>query len=164
MKQNIQESKIYEMIQERYSQDTVLLIATASDNVPSLRSVDTFFYEDSFWIVSGLEANYVQEIKNNPFTMISDGGHNRFRCEAVVTGHPLDEQNLEIREVFLQMFHHWYKEVNNEDLKTVCYIKVTPYKGYFHKDKVGYSFDIKEDTVDVSEIKHHIDVKLVPFW
>lgn len=114
--------------------------------------------------MTNLECNYVKEIQSNPFVMISDGGHNRFWCKAVVTGHPLDEINLPIREVFLKVFHHWYKEVNNEALDSVCYVKATPYKGYIHKDKKGYTFNMEENTVTVSDITHHIDVKLEPFW
>lgn len=152
------------MIHEKYQNDTILLIATAKENIPTVRSVDSFFFEDSFWIVTNLACNYVKEIQSNPYVMISDGGHNRFWCKAVVTGHPLDEINLPIREVFLKVFHHWYKEVNNEALDSVCYVKATPYKGYVHKDKIGYTFNLDEDVVSIADIKHHIDVKLEPFW
>lgn len=160
----LKDKRVNEIAEERYSQDTILLIATAKDNVPSVRSVDSFYFDGSFWIVTDTRANYVQEIISNGHAMISDGGHNRFWCTAEVTGHPLDEGNLEIREVYKKMFHHWYEEVNNEDLKTVCYVKATPYKGYVHKDKVGYGFDVENDFVEVKDITHHIDVKLEPFW
>ena len=161
---SIKESGIINIIKERYSSDTVLLIATSKDNVPSVRCVDSFYYDDSFWIVTDLRCNYVQEIQSNPFVMISDGGHNRFWSKAIIADHPLEHKNKHIREVFLKVFHHWYKEVNNEDLPTVCYIRVTPYKGYIHKDKIGYSFNLDKDFVSIKEITHHIDVKLEPFW
>lgn len=96
--------------------------------------------------------------------MISDGGHNRFWCHAEMVGHPLKEENTSIREVYKRVFHHWYEEVNNEALDTVCYVKATPYKGYFHQDKIGYTFDVLEDVVIQDSIRHHIDVKLAPFW
>ena len=163
-KTSYEESKVVEILKERYSQDTVLLIATAKDNVPTVRCVDTFYHDGSFWIVTDLRCNYVKEIQSNKHVMISDGGHNRLWCNAEVAGHPLEEKNKAIREVYMKVFHHWYKEVNNEDLDTVCYIKVTPYKGYIHKDKLGYQFNIEEDSVTIKDIAHHIDVKLQPFW
>ncbi len=164
MKKSFIESPVTEILKEKYSEDTILLIATANENVPTVRSVDSFYYEGSFWIVTDLSCNYVKEIQSNKHAMISDGGHNRFWCNAEVTGHPLDENNKSIREVFMRVFSNWYKEVNNEDRKSVCYVKVTPYKGYIHKDKVGYSFNIAEDTVNIKDTTHHIDVKLAPFW
>ena len=164
LKMSIEESGVNEIIKEKYSEDNILLIATARDNVPSLRSVDSFYYEGSFWIVTDLRCNYVKEIQNNENVMISDGGHNRFWCKASVVGHPLEAHNLAIRDVFMKVFHNWYEEVNNEKLDSVCYIKVTPYKGYIHKDKKGYTFDLLENTVSVDKITHHIDVKLKPFW
>lgn len=160
----INESPVVEILNERYCNDTVLLIATAKDHIPNVRCVDTFYHEGSFWIVTDLRCNYVKEIQSNENVMISDGGHNRLWCKANVTGHPLDLNNQKIREVFLKVFRHWYQEVNNENLKTVCYIKVTPYKGYLHKDKLGYLFDMTQNSVKISDITHHIDAKITPFW
>lgn len=163
-KKNINESGVFDILKERYANDSILVIATAKDNIPSVRCVDTFYYDDSFWIVSNLNANYVKEIQGNKHVMISDAGHNRFWCNAKVIGHPLEEKNLSIREVYMSVFHHWYKEVNDESLDSTCFIKVTPYKGYVHKDKIGYKFDMIEDRIIVDDITHHIDVKLEPFW
>lgn len=157
-------SGIKEILEERYFKDTILLIATSTNNVPSMRSVDSFYYDGSFWIVTDRRCNYVEEIQGNKNVMISDGGHNRFWCKAEEIGHPLDEKNLAMKEVYMKVFHNWYKEVNNESLKTTCFIKVTPYKGYVHRDKMGYKFDINTDQVEVKAITHHIDVKLQPFW
>lgn len=164
MQNHISMSDVVELIQKRYQNDTVLLVVTASNNVPSVRSVDSFYHEGSFWIVTDTRCRYVQEIQGNPNVMISDGGHNRFWCKANVTGHPLDTVNDSIRPVFLSVFQPWYEAVNNEAVSTVCYIKVTPYKGYIHDNKVGYTFNIIENTIQVSPITHHIDVKLEPFW
>ncbi|MFP4286927.1 MAG: hypothetical protein ACLFRI_04440 [Candidatus Izemoplasmataceae bacterium] len=163
-KTNYKDSGVINILEEKYSNDTILLIATAKDNVPSVRSVDSFYYEGSFWIVTDTRCNYVNEIQSNDYVMISDGGHNRFWCKAYVVGHPLEQKNQSIREVFLKVFKNWYKEVNNEKNLSVCFIKVIPYKGYIHKDKIGYTFDINNDTVHMSQITHHIDVKLEPFW
>jgi general stress protein 26 len=163
-KKCINDSKIFEIIKERYNNDTVLLIATAKNNQPSIRCVDTFFYDGSFWIVTDLSCNYVKEIQSNEYVMISDGGHNRFWSKASVVGHPLDEKNKNIRKIFMEIFRHWYEEVNNEKNPNVCYIKVTPYKGYIHKDKIGYTFNLDNDEVIIDNITHHIDVKLNPFW
>ena len=163
-KTSIKNSGILDILNERYSSDNVLLIATAKDNVPSVRCVDSFYYEGSFWIVTDLNCNYVKEIQNNEYVMISDGGHNRFWSKAIIVGHPLDKNNQSIRDVFLNVFNQWYKEVNNEKIDSVCYVKVTPYKGYLHKDKKGYTFNMDEDSVMINDITHHIDVKLEPFW
>ncbi len=163
-KTSIKNSGILDILNERYYSDNVLLIATAKDNVPSVRCVDSFYYEGSFWIVTDLNCNYVKEIQNNEYVMISDGGHNRFWSKAIIVGHPLDKNNQSIRDVFLNVFNQWYKEVNNEKIDSVCYVKVTPYKGYLHKDKKGYTFNMDEDSVMINDITHHIDVKLEPFW
>lgn len=164
MESHMSSHDVLQMIHKRYQNDTVLLVVTASNNIPSVRSVDSFYHEGSFWIVTDLQCRYVQEIQSNPNVMISDGGHNRFWCKATVTGHPLEPANQAIRPVFLSVFKPWYEAVNNESMSTVCYIKVTPYKGYIHDNKIGYSFDFMKNSVQVNPITHHIDVKLEPFW
>ena len=159
----IKESKVLEYLKDRYQYDTIMLVATANNNVPSVRSIDTFYFEDSFYIVSDLSSTYVKELSNNQEVMISDGAHNRFSCKAIVLGHPLEEHNKQIREVFLRIFS-WYKEVNNEELESVCLIKATPYKGYFHKDRIGYSFDMRSDICQIEPVKFHIDARLEPIF
>lgn len=159
----IKESKVLEYLKDRYQHDTIMLIATAHDNVPSVRSIDTFYFEDSFYIVSDLSSTYVKELSNNQEVMISDGAHNRFSCKAIVLGHPLEENNKQIRDIFLRMFS-WYEEVNNEELESVCLIKVTPYKGYFHKEKQGYAFDLRSDTCRIEPVRFHIDARLEPIF
>lgn len=161
---SIERSGLLEILTEKYQNDTILLIATARENVPTVRSVDSFYFDGSFWIVTDRRCNYVKEIQDNEYVMISDGGHNRFWCKAVIAGHPLEPCNESIRKVFLRVFSHWYQEVNNEELESVCYIQATPYKGYVHKDKLGYHFDMTDDNVDIKDITHHIDVKLEPIW
>jgi len=164
MTTTINDSNIMAILKERYQYDTILLIATAKDNVPTLRSVDTFYFEGAFWIVSDRNNRYVQEITNNENVMISDGGHNRFWCRAHMIGHPLEASNRNIRAVYKTVFHHWYDEVNNEDSPSLCYIKAVPYKGYLHQNKQGYTFDFETNHVDIADTTHHIDVKLTPFW
>jgi general stress protein 26 len=161
---SLDSSVVLDIMNEKYQNDTILLVVTAKENVPTVRSVDSFFYEGSFWIVSDLRCNYVQEIQSNENVMISDGGHNRFWCKASVIGHPLETVNAGMREVFLRVFDKWYNEVNNENIKTVCYIKATPYKGYVHKNKQGFSFNIDDNTLSIADVTHHIDVRLEPFW
>ncbi len=163
MNSNTSIQDVFKLIEEKYKDDSFVLIATAKDNVPTVRAVDSFFYDGSFWIATDKRCNYVQEIMSNPFTMISDGAHNRFWCKAVLRGHPLDEANKNIREIYTKKFS-WYFDVNNEESKETCYIKVTPYKGYIHKDKIGYTFNGTDDTIVVDSIKHHIDAKIVPFF
>lgn len=163
-KVSVKESLVLEKMSQRYQYDTIMLVATSEDHIPWVRSVDTFYSKGSFYIVTDLHQNYVKQLIKNPYVMISDGGHNRFSSKAVVLGHPLEEKNLQTREVYLDVFRNWYKEVNNESYDSVCFVKATPYKGYFHENKLGYQFDLEKDECIIDDIKFHIDVKLEPFF
>ena len=91
MIKNLKSSNILELISRDFGFDRVMLVVTATGNVPSVRSVDSFFYKGAFYIVSDTRTNYVKEIMGNENVMISDGEHNRFWCKTKVLGHPLLE-------------------------------------------------------------------------
>lgn len=156
--------KIEELLMKKYSDDTIMLIATSKDNIPTVRSVDCFYYEGSFWVVTDLRCNYVKEIQANENVMVSDGGHNRFWCKGEVVGHPLEEKNLSIREVYKKVFNNWYEEVNNEALDSVCFVRAQILKGYIHNDSIGHNFDFEKEVFSTGKVTHHIDVELKPFF
>lgn len=48
MIKDIKSSGLLDIIKEKYEHDTILLVATSKDNVPNVRSVDSFFMVGPF--------------------------------------------------------------------------------------------------------------------
>ena len=63
-------------------------------------------------------------------------------------GHPLQPENSEIRAKLIQVFAPWYFEHNNENDENMCYVKVEPDSGFFHKDGTGYKVDFAAKTAE----------------
>lgn len=135
-------------MQELFSRDYQFALATSSSNVPSLRFVDTYFDGECFYVVTYAFSQKVKEISENPNVAVCSRKMHSFSGKAYNIGHPLLPENSAIREELIKVFESWYFRHNNENDSNMCYIKIKPTKGFFHKDGIGYKIDFEEKTVD----------------
>ncbi len=127
-------------LEELFGRDFTFVLATAKDGVPSQRVVDTFLNDGVFWIVTYANTNKVREIAQNPHVSLCSDFYS-FKGTARCAGHPLQEGNREIRSKLIRVFEPWYFAHNDENDEDMCYIKVLPETGFFHKDGMGYRVD-----------------------
>lgn len=147
------------VLEDLFSKDCTFNMATAKDNVPSVRVVDTYFDSGVFWIVTYANSNKVIELESNPNMALCDNLYS-FKGKGYNTGHPLDAQNSEIREKLIKVFEPWYFAHNNEAHKNMCYVKFIPEKGFFFKDGTGYKADFEKKEVEAFPFESHLDDEL----
>ena len=135
------------VMKEMFSRDYQFALSTAKDNIPSARYVDTFFDGESFYTVTYKLSQKAVEIADNPNVSLCCQRMHTFSGQAYLIGHPLDPENAAIRSALIKAFEAWYFKHNNEADENMCYIKINPTVGFFHKDGVGYKIDFTEKTV-----------------
>lgn len=135
------------IMSELFAKDYQFAIATADSNIPSVRFVDTYFDGKYFYFVSNEKSKKVSEIRTNPRISLTSRKSYSFCGIAHNIGHPSLPKNKELRETLISVFHKWYFEHNNEDDETVCYVRIQPKTGFFHKDGTGYEIDFENKTV-----------------
>lgn len=137
--------KALHTMNELFARDYQFAMATAKDNRPSVRFVDTFFENDSFYVVTYSNSQKVQELEDNSQVSLCNEFY-RFSGNANNIGHPLLLENREIREKLIKVFEPWYFAHNNEDDENMCYVKIKLKEGFFYKDGIGYkvNFQLKE--------------------
>lgn len=135
-------------MQELFSRDYQFALATSSNDAPSLRFVDTYFDGENFYVVTYAFSQKVKEIAENPKIAICSRKMHSFSGKAYNIGHPLLPENSAIRKELIQVFEPWYFKHNNENDSNMCYIKIKPTKGFFHKNNIGYKIDFEKKTVD----------------
>ena len=138
-------NKSLTVLEELFGKDCTFVLATTKDNVPSTRVVDTYYENGVFWVVTYATTKKVIELSENPSVALCNNFFN-FKGKAYNTGHPLDENNKEIREKLMRVFEPWYLAHNNENDKHMCYVKIEPESGFFHKDGTGYDVDFIQKT------------------
>lgn len=146
-----------EVMKELFSKDLTYSFATVKDNVPSLRVIDAYYDNEAFWIVTYSQSRKVIEIENNPHAALCNNLYS-FQGKAFNAGHPLNENNKEIREKIIKVFHSWYFDHNDENDEHMCYVKFVPQRGFFYKNGTGYKPDFIHKKVEKFPFENHIDV------
>lgn len=131
------------VLSDLFGKDFTFVLATASENVPSARVVDAYFENGIFWMVTYAKSNKMKDIENNPNVALCNNFH-IFKCKAHNVGHPLKEVNKDIREKLIKVFEPWYFAHNDENDEYMCYVKVEPESGFFHKNGIGYRVNFIE--------------------
>lgn len=134
--------KSLKVLTQLFAKDYQFALATCDDNVPSVRFVDTFYDNGAFYIVSYAKSQKVKEIEKNSRISMCNKLY-RFTGIANNAGHPLLEENHEIREKLIKAFDTWYFAHNNENDENMCYIKIELKQGFFYKDGTGYKVDFE---------------------
>lgn len=127
-------------MEELFARDCQFALATAKDNVPSVRVVDTYYDGESFYIVTYGESRKVKEMEANPSVSLCDGLY-RFNGMAHNIGHPLEPQHTAIRTKLIDAFSPWYFKHNDENDPHMRYVRIDLSDGFFHKDGMGYKVD-----------------------
>lgn len=138
--------KSLEVMEELFSKDYQFALATANNNVPSVRFIDTYYDNRAFYVVTYAKSQKVLEIENNKNIALCNKLY-RFNGKAYNIGHPLEEKNLIIREKLIKAFEPWYFAHNNENDENMCYIKIELKDGFFYKDGIGYKVDFINEKV-----------------
>ena len=138
---NIYEKSL-NVLGEIFAKDYQFALATSNDNIPSVRFVDTFYDNGAFYIVSYAKSQKVKEIEKNSRISMCNKLY-RFSGTACNIGHPLSEENHEIREKLIKVFEPWYFAHNNENDENMCYVKIELKQGFFYKDGTGYKVDFE---------------------
>lgn len=151
-------NKSIKVMNELFAKDYQFALATSVNNIPSVRFVDTFFDNGSFYIVTYGKSKKVKDIEANPNVSLSNKQY-RFHGMAYNIGHPLESHNAEIREKILVAFEPWYFEHNNEDDENMCYIKIELSSGFFYKDGTGFNVDFENQ--EAEEFPFYFDIAII---
>ncbi len=131
---------------KQFSKDKNMALATSVDNIPSLRIIDAYYFDGSFYIATYETSEKMKEIKKNKYVSLCTAYH-EFQGEAVNIGHPLKEENKEIRSLLIEAFASWYFAHNDESDPKMCYLQVKLNTGFTYFGKKGYEVDFRTKEV-----------------
>lgn len=147
--------KALQVMSELFAKDDQFAMATVKGDTPSVRLVDTFYDEGSFYVVTYSSSQKVQELNDNSQVALCNMLY-RFQGNAYNIGHPSLPENREIREKLIVVFEPWYFEHNNENDENMCYLKIELDEGFFYKDGVGYKLNF--NSMKAEEFPFNSDV------
>lgn len=146
------------LIEEKFGngKDNIISLATIAleprvDGMPRpvVRSVDAYYEDGTFYVVTNAKSSKVLQIEKNPEVSVA-GCLEMFTANGIGEnlGWVLDPNNAEIRTKLRAAFSEWYDMANNENDKNCCFLAIHLTKGTLninHWDKL-YHLDFVNKT------------------
>lgn len=129
-----------QILTERFGRDTLISLATCVDNIPSVRTVNAWYRDGYFYVITYALSNKMKQIAANPHVGVCGEwftGHG----VAENLGHVLKEEHKEIMRMLRAAFASWYNNghVNEQDENT-CLLRIRLTDGAVYKDGQRYDF------------------------
>lgn len=129
------------ILNERFGKDSLIALATCVDNMPYVRTVNTFYYKGAFYILTYALPNKMKQLVKNPIAAIS-GEWFTAHGKAENLGWFCKTENTEIAEKMRSTFSSWIDNGhNNFDDKNTCILKIGLINGVLFSNGNCYEID-----------------------
>lgn len=108
---------------ERFGRDTVISLATANQNIPYVRSVNTYYENGAFYTITHALSNKMKHIENNPVVALA-GDWFTAHGTGINLGHFGKKENhtisKKLREVFAEWIDNGHTDLEDENTIILC--------------------------------------------
>ena len=133
-------NEIQKIMSDRFGHDTLLALATVdSTGMPSVRTVNAFYENGAFYIITYALSSKMQQIRQNSAVAVCGdwfSAHGIASC----LGYVCAPENLQIANKLRLAFSSWYDNghINEKDPNT-CILKISITDGVLFSDGMRYS-------------------------
>ena len=126
---------------ERFGKDSIIALATAVDNIPYVRSVDAFYENGVFSVLTHGLSSKMQQIEQNPAVALS-GEWFTAQGKGLNLGYFGKADNLHIANKMKQVFSAWIDNGhNNFDDTNTCILCIKLTNGILFSNGTRYEID-----------------------
>lgn len=129
------------ILTERFGKDSIIALATAEDNKPYVRNVDSFYYDGAFYVLTHGLSNKMKQIDKNPIVAIS-GEWFTAQGKGINLGYFGKAENQFIANKMKEIFAQWIDNGHNnfEDINT-CILRIELTEGLLFSNGTAYEID-----------------------
>lgn len=129
------------ILTERFGGDSIIALATAVDNIPCVRSVDTFYENGAFYVLTHGLSNKIKQIAQNPTVALS-GEWFTAQGKGINLGYFGKADNSRIANKMRQVFSAWIDNGHNnfDDINT-CILCIQLTNGVLFSKGTRYEID-----------------------
>ena len=132
------------LMDERFGHDSLIALATMDGNIPAVRTVNSFYTDGAFYVVTYGKSNKMLQITENPVVAVCGDWFTAHGIGENI-GHPRDEKNAKIMETLRNAFAAWYGNGHtNEDDPNTCILKIKLTDGLLLSHGTRYEIDFTE--------------------
>lgn len=126
---------------ERFGKDSIVALATAVDNIPSVRSVDAFYENGAFYVLTYGLSGKMKQIEQNPTVALS-GEWFTAKGKGINLGYFGKADNSDIANKMKKVFSAWIDNGhNNFDDVNTCILCIRLTSGILFSNGVRYEID-----------------------
>lgn len=128
---------------KRFSKDSLISLATSVENVPYVRTVDAFYNNDAFYVLTHTLSGKMKQIEKNPIVAVS-GEWFTAHGRGINLGWFGSDKNKSIAEKMRIVFADWIDNghSNFEDKNTII-LRIELTKGVLFSDGIRYEIDFR---------------------
>ena len=133
--------KIDAILLERFGKDSIIALATSIDNIPYVRSVDAFYEDGAFYVLTNGLSGKMKQISQNPTVAIS-GDWFTAQGNGVDLGYFGKAENARIASKMKDVFSAWIDNGHNDfdDINT-CILCIELTSGILFSNGTRYEID-----------------------
>ena len=133
--------KIDAILLERFGKDSIIALATSIDNIPYVRSVDAFYENGAFYVLTHGLSGKMKQISQNPNVAIS-GDWFTAQGKGVDLGYFGKVENARIAGKMKDVFSAWIDNGHNDfdDINT-CILCIELTHGILFSNGTRYEID-----------------------
>ena len=132
------------IMEERFGCDTLLSLATVEAGVPSVRIVNSYYEDGSFYVVTYARSNKMRQIADNPVVAVC-GEWFTAHGMGENLGHVKAESNGEIMSKIRVVFGEWYDNGHvDEEHPNTCLLRIRLTEGVLFHHGTRYDIDFRE--------------------
>ena len=133
--------KIDAILLERFGKDSIIALATSIDNIPYVRSVDAFYENGAFYVLTHGLSGKMKQINQNPTVAIS-GDWFTAQGNGVDLGYFGKAENARIASKMKDVFSAWIDNGHNDfdDINT-CILCIELTSGILFSNGTRYEID-----------------------
>lgn len=132
------------IMDERFGCDTLLSLATVEDGIPSVRTVNSYYEEGAFYVITYALSNKMRQIGKESTVAVCGEW---FTAHGIGEnmGHVKAEGNEEIMSKLRAVFAEWYDNGHtNEDDPNTCLLRIRLTDGVLFHHGTRYDIDFRE--------------------
>ena len=134
-------AEIEKILIERFGTDNIIALATTVDNKPYVRSVDSFYENGSFYVLTHGLSNKMKQIHQNPCVAIA-GDWFTANGQGINLGYFGDKENKKIAKKMSVIFSEWINNGhNNFEDKNTCILQIKLIDGVLFSQGTRYDID-----------------------
>ena len=128
---------------KRFSKDSLISLATSVENVPYVKTIDAFYNNDAFYVLTHALSGKMKQIEKNPIVAVS-GEWFTAHGRGINLGWFGSDKNKSIAEKMRIVFADWIDNGHSsfEDKNTII-LRIELTKGVLFSDGIRYEIDFR---------------------